>query len=159
NDLVGRTLQDQFVLKQLLGEGAMGAVFRADGPEGSEVAVKVLWPHLASNAEMKTRFVREASAARRINHVNTVQVIDLGEDSGLSYMVMELVDGRCLLDALLEDKRLAPARAARILVQICGALAAAHQHGIVHRDLKPENVMLLGRPTDLLGERVKLLDF
>jgi eukaryotic-like serine/threonine-protein kinase len=156
--LIGRTLCHRYELCELLGEGAMGAVFRAKALGRAEhVAVKVLWPHLASDTALRARFEREAHVARRVGNANTVQVFEQGEEAdGTVFFVMELVSGRSLLDALTEVKRMPEARAARILAQVCNALAAAHARGIVHRDVKAENVMLLGMPGH---EEVKLLDF
>ena len=159
-DLIGRTLQGRFTITELLGEGAMGIVYRGlDAQEGCEVAIKVLQPQLADHPEVVARFYREGSAARRIAHANTVRIFGRGEDAGVHFLVMELLQGRSLADVAAATPRMGQARAARILIQVCGALEVAHARGIVHRDLKPDNVMVLGGPDDLLGEHAKLLDF
>src|SRR5262249_5216034 len=105
---------------------------------------------------------REAKAASRLNHPNSMQVIDFGaEPDGLLYIAMEYLDGRSLHRTLREEGALAPARIADILMQTLAALAVAHDMGVVHRDLKPEKVMVLrgtdddGRPRDI----VKVCDF
>ena len=159
-DLIGRILQGRFTITDLLGEGSMGIVYRGlDAQEGREVAIKVLQPALACHPEVVTRFYREGSAARRIEHANTVRFLGQGEDAGVHFLVMELLQGRSLAEVAEAEPRLGQARAARLLLQICDALEVAHARGIVHRDLKPENVMVLGAPDDLVGENAKLLDF
>jgi serine/threonine-protein kinase len=158
-DLIGRTLQGRFVITDPLGEGGMGIVFRGlDEITMSEVAIKVLQPELAGHDEVVARFYREASAARRVDHESAVRVLGRGQEGGLHFLVMELLAGRCLADVLVETPALPPARAARILAQVCSVLAVAHERGVVHRDIKPENVMV-APPADGKGERVKLLDF
>jgi serine/threonine-protein kinase len=160
HELIGRTLQGRFVITDLLGEGAMGIVYRGfDQEKLSHVAVKILQPALAGHPEIVARFFREGSASRRVAHENAVRFLEKGQDDGIHFLVMELLDGRCLADLLAVERRVQPVRAARMMVQVCDALAVAHAHGIVHRDLKPENVMISGHPTDPLGEHVKLLDF
>jgi serine/threonine-protein kinase len=105
------------------------------------------------------RFYREGSAAKRIEHDNTVRFLGRGEDAGIHYLVMELLDGRCLADVVAAELRLDQVRAASIMVQVLSALAVAHERGIVHRDIKPENIMVRGKPGDGMGEQAKLLDF
>jgi serine/threonine protein kinase len=146
---------------QLLGElgrGAMGVVFRAHDPViGREVAVKTM--HLTigdsnlSRPELIQRFQTEARAAGILTHPNIVVVFDAGEEGGLFYITMELVEGRSL-QALLEGHQAFPMpRAIRILEQACSALDYAHKHNIVHRDIKPANLML----TD--DDTLKITDF
>ncbi|MFT3767323.1 MAG: serine/threonine-protein kinase [Minicystis sp.] len=160
HDLIGRTLQGKFVITDYLGEGAMGIVFRGfDEDTLGPVAIKVLQPALAAHPEVVARFYREGSAARRVDHRNAVRFLGKGQDGGVHFLVMELLDGQSLADLLVIERRLNQVRAARMMIQICDALAVAHERGIVHRDLKPENVMVCGKPTDALGEHVKLLDF
>jgi serine/threonine-protein kinase len=159
-DLIGRTLQGKFVITDLLGEGAMGVVYRGfDEIALREVAIKVLQPQLAVHPELVARFYREGAAARRVDHANTVRFLGKGQDDGVHFLVMELLDGRSLGELLESEIRIGQGRAARMIVQICGALSVAHERGIVHRDLKPENVMVCGSPGSGLGEHVKLLDF
>jgi serine/threonine-protein kinase len=159
SELIGRVFQDRFVITDLLGEGGMGVVYRGfEQATMNEVAIKVLQPRLAADPMILARFHREASAGRKISHANAVRVLGRGEQDGMPFIVMEYVDGRSLYAVLAESGRLDQARAARILIQVCGALAVAHERGIVHRDLKPENIMVLVGG-EVLGERVKLLDF
>ena len=158
--LVGQTLAGRFHVAELLGEGAMAVVYRGtqDRPP-FEVALKVLHPHLVGDATFVARFHREAAAAARIVHPSSVQVVDHGADGSLLYIAMELVHGKDLFETLVSEKRLSERRAARILVHVLDALAAAHAVGIVHRDLKPENIMLVEDSAADGGERIKVLDF
>jgi eukaryotic-like serine/threonine-protein kinase len=157
--LLGRTFGGKFTIVETLGEGGMGAVLRGVGADGSRAAIKILHPDLVDDPVMLARFEREAHMAAQIDHPNAVRMIDHGTEDGLPYIVMELVEGRELFDVLASEGRLSPARAAAIVIQICDAVATAHDRGIVHRDLKPENVMLTGDAASPGGERVKLLDF
>jgi serine/threonine-protein kinase len=157
--LIGRKLQDRFLIMDLLGNGSMGIVYRGfDEATLDEVAIKVLHPSLAEHEELVARFHREAAAARRVDHESTVRVLGRGYEEGVHYMVMELLHGRSLASVLDEAKRLPEGRAARIVVQLCGVLAVAHERGVVHRDIKPDNIMVV-EGVDQTGERVKLLDF
>jgi serine/threonine-protein kinase len=156
-DLIGKKLQGKLVITDLLGEGAMGIVYRGfDEVAQRAVAVKVLQPQLAMYPELVVRFYREGAAARRVDHESAVCFLDKGEDAGLHFLVMELLEGRSLSAVLEAERRIGQVRAARVLIQICDVLAAAHERGVVHRDLKPDNVMVSGSPD---GEHVKLLDF
>jgi serine/threonine-protein kinase len=141
-----------------LGRGAMGVVYRAHDPViGREVAVKTM--HLTvgdsnlSRPELIQRFQTEARAAGILTHPNIVVVFDAGEEGGLFFITMELVEGRSL-QVLLEGHQAFPmTRAIRILEQACSALDYAHKHNIVHRDIKPANLML----TD--DDTLKITDF
>lgn len=137
----------------------MGTIYRGEDEGGRPVAIKVMRPELAADSHYVRRFLREARASSVLRHRSTVGILDHGVEGGTPYIVMELVEGRDLhlvLDGIAEG-RVDEARAARIVAQVCSALAAAHDLGIVHRDLKPENVMLT---TDEAGaELVKVLDF
>ena len=155
--LVGSVLAGRYEISALLGEGSMGAVYRGvEVGTRRPVAIKVLLPHLLAHDQMRARFEREAAAAMRIRHPNCVRVFEHGVEHGTAFLVMELLEGRDLFAELAERGRLSEERAVRIVIQIAGALGAAHAEGIVHRDLKPENVMLA---VDAAGDRVKLLDF
>jgi serine/threonine-protein kinase len=158
-DLIGVTLEGKYVITDVLGEGAMGIVYRGfDDTNLNEVAIKVLQPCLASSEEVVTRFHREATAARRVDHEGAVRILGRGCEGGLHYLVMELLQGKSLADVLAQAGRLPEGRAARLVIQLCGALSVAHERGVVHRDIKPENIMVL-EAGNQLGERVKLLDF
>jgi serine/threonine-protein kinase len=161
--LVGRTIGEKFALESLLGAGAMGAVYRAHHIALDKiVAVKVMHRGLLADPTFATRFHREAKAASRLDHPNSIRILDFGEEpDGLLYIVMDHLDGRDLLRVIQEDWPLPAWRAVEILSQALSALAVAHDMGVLHRDLKPENIMVLrnvnddGTPTDV----VKVLDF
>jgi eukaryotic-like serine/threonine-protein kinase len=159
--LISRTLGGRFKLTGHIGEGAMASVFRGSDlsrPEGGDVAVKVMHPHLAVDYTFTARFKREAEAASMVKHANSVAILDVGEEQGIHYIVMELCPGQDLRDTLKAERRLNEPRAVRIIMSICQALGAAHKLGVVHRDLKPENVMV---ELDARSgtDNVKVLDF
>jgi serine/threonine-protein kinase len=140
-----------------LGEGGMGAVYRAiQEPLGREVALKVIAPALTKDADSVERFRREAKAASSLSHPNIVTVFDFGEDNGLLFLAMELIPG-IGLDQAVRRGPMSPQRAIPILRGVCAALAEAHAHGIIHRDLKPQNIMLTSTSTQ--QDVVKVVDF
>jgi serine/threonine protein kinase len=140
-------------IQRLIGRGGMGAVYLAEHERlGKAVAVKVL-PRLAAvDPEYMARFEREVRAAGRLDHPNVVRATDAGDDRGVPYLVMELVDGIDLTKLLRTHGKLTVGDAAEIGRQAADALAHAHEKGIVHRDVKPSNLMLTDRGV------VKLLD-
>ena len=147
-------LRDRYVLGSLLGSGGMADVHRAtDTTLERSVAVKVL-RDVAGDESARHRFVAEARTLAGLSHRNLVTVLDagIGEDDDRPFLVMELVEGRSLADAL-EDGPLTPEDAAAVGAQVAAALAYAHGRGVVHRDVKPGNVLLGG------DGRVKLADF
>jgi len=156
--LLGRVLQERYVIEAVLGEGGMGCVYRGRHEVlGRRVAIKVLAPRLARDPLQKERFLREARAANRIDHENIIDIHDVGETSdGMAFLVMELLSGSSLED-LLERGPLGIARACHIGQQLARALGRAHALGVVHRDVKPGNVFLVERHGD--PDFVKLLDF
>ncbi len=157
--LEGRVIEDRFQIADKLGEGGMGAVYRARQLSvDRQVALKVVSPRLAGDRATVKRFLREARLASRIENPHSITVLDFGQTGdGLLYLVMELVRGRGLDEVLRSDGPMAPARVATIGAQICEALAAAHTLEIVHRDLKPANILLMDDPFG--RDRVKVLDF
>jgi serine/threonine protein kinase len=160
SDLIGRTLGGRFRVTSFLGEGAMASVFRAEqDADPREVAVKVMHRELLRDETFAKRFVREAKAAAKVVHPNSVRILEHGADGDALYLAMELLDGQDLFDTLVRERKLTEERAARIVIQVAAALESAHAHGIVHRDLKPENVMLIPDAQAPTGERVKVLDF
>ncbi len=157
--VIGSLLDGRYRLEEKLGQGGIGAVYRAVHVRtGRTVAVKVLLPEWAQAGGMAARFEREARAAGFLKHANIVEVIALGRVAGGAlYLVMELVSGVSVGDALADgDGAFAPARALAIARQALQGVGFAHQHGFIHRDLKPDNLMLVGPPGQ---EVVKLLDF
>ena len=156
-ELLGRTLGGRYTVDAQIGTGGMGTVYRGTHQVlGSAVAIKVLWPHMALDADTVSRFLREARAATLLRHPNALIVHDFGYDDGLAYMVMELLGG-VALSRMLKGALLPVARIARILGQAADAIAAAHAVGMVHRDVKPENIMVENRPTET--DFVKVVDF
>jgi serine/threonine protein kinase len=161
--LEGRTIADKFLIESIIGQGAMGAVYRAKWLALDKVvALKVMNPDIAQDQAFTERFHREAKAASKLDHPNSVRVLDFGEEpDGLLFIAMEYLAGRDLLALMREEWPLSGERIIGILMQTLSALSVAHEHGIVHRDLKPENIMVLpgvddeGRPTDI----VKVCDF
>jgi serine/threonine-protein kinase len=128
-----------------LGRGAMGTVYRAHDPLiEREVAIKTLHPNLPKDviADVRKRFLREAKSAGRLNHPNIVTIFDVGEQDGIAYMAMELLEGRSLQHILDESARLPFQTIADIIAQVADALDLAQQLGIVHRDVKPANIVV-----------------
>ena len=159
----GTLLAGRYRVMELLGEGAMGAVYRAEHVHMRKpFAVKVLHRELTTIPEVVKRFEREAIAAGRIDHPHVARAHDFGVLEGDAsahggfYLVLEFVEGRRLSDALAEGA-FDLGRALVVTRQIAEALLAAHTAGIVHRDLKPDNVMLVERLGEL--DYVKVLDF
>lgn len=160
NTLVGRVLDDRYVLRSVLGVGGMGTVFRAEQLSmGRDVAIKVLRTDMIHDEQAVRRFLTEARAASRLKSPHTVSVFDFGRTAdGVLYLVMELLEGRTLGDAMEQEKRpMALDRAVRLVHQVLDALEEAHGQGILHRDLKPDNVFLLEGANG--REFVKVLDF
>lgn len=152
-------LDGKYRLERLLGEGGMGSVHEARHQLiGRACAVKLLRPEIAHDAQAVQRFLREARAAAAIGHRGIVDVYDVGvSPQGRPYLVMELLRGESLGSRLHGGRKLEPAVAAEILVQVLDALAHAHRAGIVHRDLKPDNLFLV--PERGGSESTKILDF
>jgi serine/threonine protein kinase len=157
--LIGQTLDGRYYVERKIGEGGMGVVFAArHAVIERPLAIKVLKREAMRDTATIRRFVQEAKAASRIGHPNIVDVTDFGTTpDGMTYSVMEFVDGQTLGTALRLGAPFPQPRAMRITAQIARALAAAHDKGIVHRDLKPENVFLLDR--DGRPDFVKIVDF
>jgi serine/threonine protein kinase/Tfp pilus assembly protein PilF len=150
--LIGQTL-GHYRIEEKLGEGGMGAVYRArDTRLDRAVAIKVLSRDAVSNPERKKRFMQEARSASALNHPNIVTIYDIGNDGGTDYIAMEYIAGQSL-DRLMNHRSLAEHDALRYAIPVAQALAAAHEAGIVHRDVKPGNIMVTEK-----GE-VKLVDF
>ena len=125
-----------------LGAGGMGEVYKAkDTRLDRVVAIKVLPSHLAEQPELRQRFEREAKAISSLSHANICTLFDVGNESGVDYLVMEHLEGETLADRLVRGP-LPPEQALRYGIEIAGALDKAHRQGIVHRDLKPGNIMI-----------------
>jgi serine/threonine-protein kinase len=145
----------------LIGEGGMGVVYAAEHPAiGRRAAVKILRSGLTDNPDIMRRFFNEARAANAIRHPGIVEVFDSGTlPSGVSYIVMELLEGESLASRLRRAGKLPPAEARALAAQTASVLAAAHTAGIVHRDLKPDNLFLVPDEREPDAEVVKVLDF
>ena len=157
--LAGTTVAGKYRVDRMIGRGGMGAVFQAVNLAiGKRVALKFLDHEAAQNREACQRFQREAEAAGMAESAHIVQIFDSGvTDSGLPFLVMELLTGEDLRARLRREERLPVPSALRIVSQVLRALVRAHEAGIVHRDLKPDNVFLCARDDD--SSFVKLVDF
>jgi serine/threonine protein kinase/tetratricopeptide (TPR) repeat protein len=152
--LVGTLLAERYEILELLGQGGMGAVYKAHDIELERlVALKLIRPDLASNPEILRRFKQELILAREVTHRNVIRIFDLGQAKGFKFITMEFVEGRDLRAILRERGKLPPEETVRIISQVCRALESAHAAGVVHRDLKPQNIMLDAK------DRVYVMDF
>ena len=150
----GTFLAGRYEILQLLGRGGMGAVYKARDKELDRlVALKLIRPELARNPEILRRFKQELILARQVTHKNVIRIFDLGLSDGIKFITMDFVEGQDLRALLKERGKFPPNEAARIMLQICRALEAAHAEHVIHRDLKPQNIML-----DRKG-RVYVMDF
>lgn len=161
-ELVGKTL-NRYKILSLLGEGGMGAVFKAhDLTLQRDVAIKVLYPHFARQGDFQERFLQEARSAARLDHPSIVQVHDFGQDQGYLYIVMEFIPGDNL-DKMLEQLRaqgkwILLNEAVLLIRQIALALDYAHRQGVLHRDIKPGNIMIEPEASDGLPYRPVITD-
>lgn len=164
-DLLATALQEsvgaKYAVTHLIGTGSMGAVYRAQHHALGDVAIKVMLGP-PDNHKLSERFLREAKALRKLHNPHSVLVYDLERSTtGLTYMVMEMVEGRSLRDELRERVHLSLEETIEIAEAVCDALEAAHERGIIHRDLKPDNILLTEEETND-GERqrlIKIVDF
>ncbi len=156
--MVGETLAGKYRIEERLSVGGMGAVYRGTHIlMDKKVAIKVLRPSLAADEKIVARFSREARAASRISHPHALSVTDFGEaESGIVFLVMELLSGRTLKEVIRQEGPLPLPRVVEIMRQVCGALEAALAEGVVHRDLKSDNIMLLNTSG---ADYAKVLDF
>src|SRR5215472_15229843 len=150
----GTLLAGRYEVLQLLGRGGMGAVYKARDKELDRfVALKLIRPEFARNPEVLRRFKQELILARQVTHKNVIRIFDLGQSDGVKFITMEFVEGRDIRTLLSDKGKFPPNEAARIMLQICRALEAAHGEHVIHRDLKPQNIMLDGKG------RVYVMDF
>jgi len=139
---IGTVLGGRYEILQLLGEGGMGAVYKAtDHTLDRFVALKVIRPELASNPSILARFKQELLLAHQVTHRNVIRIYDLGEAEGVMFITMEFIEGRDLRSIIREKNKFAPEEAVEVIQQVCQALDAAHSVGVIHRDLKPQNIM------------------
>jgi eukaryotic-like serine/threonine-protein kinase len=138
----GDVLGDRYEILQLLGEGGMGAVYKARDRElDRPVALKLIRPEMASNPSILARFKQELLLSRQVTHKNVIRIYDLGDADGVKFISMEFVEGKDLRALIREKNKFTPAEAVEIMQQVCQALEAAHAVGVIHRDLKPQNIM------------------
>jgi serine/threonine protein kinase/tetratricopeptide (TPR) repeat protein len=156
---VGVVLEGRYAIDGLLGIGGMGRVYRATQTSlGKPFAIKILHPHLTDDPDSRARFAAEAHNAASLNHPNVVSVVDYGRSKeGITYIVMEYVEGQTLEAIVHEQYPLPRERVMDLCLQILSALGEAHGLGILHRDLKPENIIVQQLRTH--GEVLKVLDF
>ncbi len=151
---IGDIVGGRYEIVQLLGEGGMGAVYKAADRELDRfVALKVIRPELASNPSILARFKQELLLAHQVTHRNVIRIYDLGEAEGVKFITMEFVEGQDLRSIIREKKKFAPEGAVDVIQQVCFALDAAHAAGVIHRDLKPQNIMQDGTG------RILVMDF
>ncbi len=141
--MIGKILDDRYQLTEEIGKGGMAIVYKAvDLRTGHNVAVKVLRPEFNEDAEFVARFQREAEAAANLSHHNIVNLLDVGKEGDLRYLVMEYVQGKTLKEVIQERGRLSAPLACQIAIRILSALEHAHRNGVVHRDIKPQNILV-----------------
>jgi serine/threonine protein kinase len=151
--MIGRSVGKSRILKRL-GRGGMGDVYLCQHPDYDKaVAIKILPPDLTRNDELLQRFRREADSAARLDHPNLVEILDVGEENGLHYILMAYVDGSNLQEHLDDQGKLEYREAARIGYEVALGLQAVHGEGIIHRDIKPANILISS------SKEVKIVDF
>jgi eukaryotic-like serine/threonine-protein kinase len=149
----GRVLDGKFEIKTILGEGGTGIVYGARRvSDDTEVALKVIHPHLVGDEQIRGRFTREAAILRRLQGKHISGVLEFGEvadprreGATILYMALPKIDGPALDELVAQEGPLAIDRAVDIVTEVCHGLSAAHAQGVIHRDLKPPNVLLRGR--------------
>ncbi|MBN1655055.1 MAG: protein kinase [Deltaproteobacteria bacterium] len=157
--LVGRVIANAYIILDLIGSGGMGRVYRAEQKMlGRTVAIKVIHPHLLSDEQTVARFYTEAKAASRLNHPNSVSIIDFGRtEDEILYLVMEYLRGKDLAQLMNEEGPLPFIRICEIIISILTALGEAHALQVIHRDLKPENIFIERTRTG--RDLIKVVDF
>ena len=154
----GTLVRGKYQIIQKIGQGAMGAVYKALHLHFQELrALKVIAVALASDKKFVKRFEQEAILARKLQHPNAVRVDDIDEtEDGQPFIVMEYIEGKNLRDVIADEGPMPPARVALITQQVASAPDAAHGLGIVHRDIKPENIVLIQSQKEVVA---KVMDF
>jgi serine/threonine protein kinase len=160
-DAASLGLSGKFEVVRFIGEGGMGSVYEVRDPVlGQNFALKILKKELVADQEAIKRFQREAKTTMGLSHVNLCTVYGFGQsDTGVPYLVMELVSGESLAAILEREIFLGTTSAVDIFLQICDALSHAHTNQVMHRDLKPSNVIITGNARDVFVDQVKVVDF
>jgi serine/threonine protein kinase len=150
----GTVLAGRYEILEMLGEGGMGAVYKARDRELTRtVALKVISPDLVRNPAIVERFKQELRLSHQVTHKNVIRIYDLGEGEGVKFITMEYIEGKDLRALIREKKKFAPEETVNVIQQVCQALDAAHSVGVIHRDLKPQNIMQDG------SGRILVMDF
>jgi len=150
----GSVLAERYEIEKMLGQGGMGAVYKARDRElDRPVAIKVIRPELAEQGDTLRRFKQELILARQVTHRNVIRIFDLGQHDTLRFITMEFVEGQDLRSRVQERGKFTPEEAVDLILQTARALEAAHAEGVVHRDLKPQNIMIDPQ------ERAVVMDF
>jgi len=150
----GTVLAGRYEILEMLGEGGMGAVYKARDRELTRtVALKVIRPDLVRNPAIIERFKQELRLSHQVTHKNVIRIYDLGEGEGVKFITMEYIEGKDLRALIREKKKFTPEETVNVIQQVCQALDAAHSVGVIHRDLKPQNIM-----RDCSG-RILVMDF
>ncbi len=157
--LIGKVLDERYMVLSTLGEGGMGAVYLVEHTTiNKKFALKVLHEDLSAKADLQERFLREARATAKVGHPNIVDITDFGTTpDGAAFFTMEHLDGQELAQVIRREGPISWRRARPIMAQICRALAAAHAKEVIHRDIKPGNIFLVKR--EGTNDFVKVLDF
>ncbi len=160
--LIGYTL-NRYKIISLLGEGGMGAVFKAhDLTLQRDIAIKVMHAHFAHQSDFQERFLQEARTTAKLDHSNIVQVFDFGQDRSYLYIVMKFIPGdnleKMLRDLRVEGKWILLNEAVGVIQQVASALDYAHRQGVLHRDIKPGNIMIEPEPSNGLPYRPIVTD-
>ncbi|MBD5606865.1 MAG: serine/threonine protein kinase, partial [Candidatus Eremiobacteraeota bacterium] len=141
--MIERNLSERYRLDSRIGQGGMAVVYSGiDTVLRRRVAIKVLRPELAADADFVARFYTEAQHAAKLSHPNIVNIYDVGREGESYYIVMELIEGATLAEMIEKDKRLPEPVAIDFAAQICSGLAYAHRQGLLHRDVKPANILV-----------------
>ena len=141
---IGRMLDNRYEILEVIGQGGMAVVYKAKCHLLNRlVAIKVLKPELADNADFRRRFHDESQAVAMLSHPNIVSVYDVSRGGDLEYIVMELIDGITLKQYMARRGRLNWREALHFITQVMRGLSHAHGRGIIHRDIKPQNIMIL----------------
>jgi len=140
-------------IEGMLGEGGMGFVYKATGPNGDTVALKLVKAELARDSVFRRRFDRESSTAARVGHPNVVPVLDTGEADGIPYMAQQFIAGGSLEDRIAREGKLDLQATLDVCIQVGEGLDAMHAEGLIHRDVKPGNILLDG------GGKAYITDF